>query len=137
MDGTISILDSKAGKQLVSQKAHSKYVVRALWAPHGNHVISVSWDGSVSISGLENLLASNLPHTCGLQTKPQCQNSLAMPPFVICNEVRTGKEAFFQCRICSASFLGEGTEKRYDQWEVQFAGICTLYSASETNTEMI
>ena len=51
MDGTLTVLDTEGGKQLAEMKVHTKYVVRALWAPSGALIVSVSWDGSVSVTG--------------------------------------------------------------------------------------
>ena len=51
MDGTVTILDTEGGKQLAEKKVHTKYVVRALWAPSGDLMVSVSWDGSVTVLG--------------------------------------------------------------------------------------
>ena len=50
MDGTVTVLGER-GAQLAEKKLHAKYVVRALWSPTGNLIVSVSWDGNVTVSG--------------------------------------------------------------------------------------
>ena len=51
MDGTVTIIDTSDGKELCHKKLHAKYVVRAIWPPSGDYMVSVSWDGSVVVSG--------------------------------------------------------------------------------------
>ena len=53
MDGTVGVLEAEKGQLQVEKKLHTKYVVRALWAPSDNLIVSVSWDGSVTVSGKE------------------------------------------------------------------------------------
>ncbi len=50
MDGTVTVLGER-GAQLAEKKLHAKYVVRVLWSPAGNSIVSVSWDGTVTVSG--------------------------------------------------------------------------------------
>ena len=51
MDGTVAVLESTDGSILAQKKVHTKYVVKAIWAPSSDALVSISWDGTVSVSG--------------------------------------------------------------------------------------
>lgn len=58
MDGTVAVLDAAEGRVLAQAKLHSKYVVKAVWAPGAEDlVVSISWDGTVTVSGWGTTLA--------------------------------------------------------------------------------